>query len=89
MLTHLILTDDALQVITRPSAWSALGSEGADWRASADAGESGNGDGKAIVMSASDNAAIAMEPSDLSLPEFSPDEPLGQTCPHAWKTDSG
>ena len=51
MLTHLILTDDALQVITRPSAWSALGSEGADWRASADAGESGNGDGKAIVMS--------------------------------------
>jgi hypothetical protein len=51
MLTHLILTDNALQVITRPSARSALGPEGANWRASTDAGESGNGDGKAIVMS--------------------------------------
>jgi hypothetical protein len=48
-------------------------------RASPDAGESGNGNGKPIVMFTKDIAAIAMEPSDLSLPEFSPDELLGQT----------
>jgi hypothetical protein len=31
-------------------------------------------------MSTKDIAAIATEPSDLLLPEFSPDELLGQTC---------
>jgi hypothetical protein len=30
-------------------------------------------------MSTKDIAAIAIEPSDLLLPEFSPDELLGQT----------
>jgi hypothetical protein len=80
VLTYLILTDDTLQVITRSSVRSALGAEDTNWRASTDAGEDGNGgDGKAIVMSTNDIAAIAMEPSDLSLPEFSPDELLGQT----------
>jgi hypothetical protein len=58
---------------------SAQGPEDANWRASTDAGESGNGDGKPIVMSANDISAIAMEPSDLLLPIFSPDKRLGQT----------
>jgi hypothetical protein len=79
VLTYLILTDDTLQVIARSSVRSALTTEDQNLRASTDAGEPSNGDGKPIVMSTKDIAAIAIEPSDLSLPEFSPDELLGQT----------
>jgi hypothetical protein len=79
VLTCLILTDDAPRVIMQSGVRSALGPDNASSRASTDAGESGNSDGKLIVMSANDISAIAVEPSDLSLPEFSPDELLGQT----------
>jgi hypothetical protein len=79
VLTYLLLTDDTLQVIARSSARSALDLDNTNMRASTDAGESGNGSGKPIIMSTKDIAAIAIEPSDLSLPEFSPDELLGQT----------
>jgi hypothetical protein len=75
----LILTDDTLQVIARSSVRSAHGPDNQNLRVSPDAGESGNINEKPIVMSTKDIAAIAMEPSDLSLPEFSPDELLGQT----------
>jgi hypothetical protein len=67
----------------------ALGSEDANWRASTHAAESGTGDGKAIVMSTNDVAAIAVEPSDLLPPKFSPDELLGQTHLKDKKMDSG
>jgi hypothetical protein len=80
VLTHLILTDDALQAITHSSMRSALGPEDTNWCVSTDPGKRGNGDGKAIVMSANDITAIAVEPSDFSLPEFSPDELFGHAC---------
>jgi hypothetical protein len=68
ILTYLILTYDTLQVITRSSIWSTLGPDNKNMRASPDAGETGNGNGrKSIVMSMKNIAAIAMEPSDLFL----------------------
>jgi hypothetical protein len=79
VLTYLILADDTLQVIARSSVCSALTADDQNLRASTNAGEPSNGDGKPIVMSAKDIAAIAAEPSDLLLPEFSEDELLGQT----------
>jgi hypothetical protein len=75
MLTCLILTDDTLQVITQSSMRSALGTDDANLRASTDAWESGNGNGRHIVMSANDITAITVEPSDLSPPNFSLDGP--------------
>ena len=81
VLTHLILTDNALQVTTSCfGLWSAPDPDNQNLRASADARESGDGSGKAVAMSAKDAAAIAAEPSDLLLTEFSCDELLGQTC---------
>jgi hypothetical protein len=79
VLTHLILNDDTLQVVAQSSIRSALGPANKNMRASTDAGESGNGNGKPIVMSTNNIAAIAIEPSDLSLPAFLPYELLGQT----------
>ena len=67
VLTCLMVTDDALQVIACSSARSAPDPENPNLRASTHAGESANGRTKPTAMSAQDIAAIGAEPSDLSL----------------------
>ena len=79
ILTYLILTDDTLQVNARSTIRSALGPENKNLCASTDAGVRENGSDKPIVMYTNDLAVIPIEPSALSLPDFSPDELLGQT----------
>ena len=61
VLTCLTLTDDALQMIARSSARSALDPENPNLHASADAGESANGRIEPIAMSAQDIAAIGID----------------------------
>jgi hypothetical protein len=79
ILTYDILTNSTLQVITRSTIQSALGPDNKNLHASTDVGESGNGSGMPVVMSTKEIAVIGIDPSDLSLPDFSPDVLLGQT----------
>ena len=78
ILTYLILTDDTQQVIARSNVRSALDPAHPNLRASAPLG-----DGEAVIkptlFSASDLTGLDIDPPNLKLPHFSPDELLGLT----------
>jgi hypothetical protein len=78
LLTYLILTDDSKQVIARSNVRSALDPAHPNLRASDPLG-----DGEAVVkptlFSASDLTGLDIDPPNLKLPHFSPDELLGLT----------
>ena len=96
VLTYLVLTDDTLQVIARSNVRSALSPTHPNYRAYAplpsDGGEDlipmnvDPGDSphhvKDIIYNSSDIAGVNIDPSELKLPYFTPDELLNRTFLH-------
>jgi hypothetical protein len=78
VLTYLVLADDATQVIARSNVRSALDPAHSNLRASDPLG-----DGEAVIKPtlfyASDLIGLDIDPPNLKLPHFSPDELLGLT----------
>jgi hypothetical protein len=96
VLTYLVLTDDTLQVIARSNVRSALSPTHPNYRAYAPSPSDGGedlipmnvdpGDSprhvKDIIYNSSDIAGINVDPSELKLPYFTPDELLNRTFLH-------
>ncbi len=96
MLTYLVLTDDTLQVIARSNVHSALSPTHPNYRAYAPSPSDGGedlipmnvvpGDSphhvKDIIYNSSDIAGVYVDPSELKLPYFTPDELLNRTFLH-------
>ena len=82
-LTFLVLDDITGHVVTRSELRSALGDASPNLRAtsSSDGGEISSNDGFKIQSSA-DVAGTVVNPSDLKLPKFTPQELIGQTFTH-------
>jgi hypothetical protein len=81
LLTHLVLTDDTQQVIARSNVRNADDPAHPNLRAS---DPSGTGEAviKPTLFSASDLTGLDIDPPNLKLPHFSPDERLGLTFIH-------
>ncbi len=93
VLTYLVLTDNTLQVITRSNVRSALSPTHSNCRAYAPSPSNGGedliplnvdpGDSprhvKDIIYNSSDIACVNVNPSELKLPYFTPDELLNRT----------
>ena len=77
-LTYKILTDDTQQVITRSTVRSALNPHNPNLRTSFGVGETN----EPILFSASDLSGLNVDPPNLKLPHFSPDELVGLTFIH-------
>jgi hypothetical protein len=76
ILTYKILTDDTQEVITRSNVRSAKDPLNPNHRARSGDGEAIS---KPILFSASDLSGLDIDPPNLKLPHFSPDELVGLT----------
>jgi hypothetical protein len=79
ILTYLVLTDDTREVIARSNVRSANDPDHPNLRATAGFGETGIPTSTPTLFSASDLTGLDIDPPDLKLPHFSPDELLGLT----------
>ncbi|KAI2503064.1 hypothetical protein MHU86_11412 [Fragilaria crotonensis] len=75
VLTYLVLTDDTLRVIARSNVRSALSPTHPNFRDSPR-------HVKDIIYNSSDLAGVNVDPSELKLPYFTPDELLNRTFLH-------
>jgi hypothetical protein len=74
-LTYQILTDDTEQLITRSAVRKKHDTDNPNLRVSSGSGEPAD----PIIFSASDLSGLDIDPPNLKLPHFSPDELLGLT----------
>jgi hypothetical protein len=79
VLTYLVLTDDTREVIARSNVCSANNPAYPNLRAKAGFGETGIPSPTPTLFSASDLTGLDIDPPNLKLPHFSPDELLGLT----------